>query len=222
MEEEKSTGSALALARLLDAEIGRGRWKDGERLPSERALAEAYGLSRATVREGLRLLTGWGRLETRDRVGSVVRSREAIRPAPEDVVGPQDILEARMAVEPVCARLAASRAGLSQIAAIQTALARGEPSADVDAFERADEAFHYAIATAARSALLASMQATITLARQRIGWGYVKQNERPMRQRYADQHAAIARAIAERDAAKAEQAALAHLSAIAANLLGTH
>ncbi len=222
MLQTGSDGSALALARVLEAEIERGKWKDGERLPSERALAQAYGLSRATVREALRLLGGWGRLETRGRVGSLVRSAEGSPPGPDEVIGPQDILEARLAVEPVCARLAASRASMAQLAAIESAWARGEPRGGVDAFEQADEAFHYAIAVAARSALLLSMQARITKARQRIGWGYVKQNELPMRQRYAQQHVDIAGAIAARDAAAAEQAALAHLRTIAQNLLGTH
>jgi GntR family transcriptional repressor for pyruvate dehydrogenase complex len=214
------SGSALGLARLLAAEIARGRWKEGERLPSERRLAETYGVSRATVREGLRLLAGWGHVETRDRFGSFVQRRAPEPATPEETAAPVDILEARMAVEPVCARLAASRASLPQIAAIQAALARGDPGLDVDAFEAADEAFHTAVAEAARSALLAHMQSLITQARQRVGWGYVKQNEPPMRARYHAQHAAIAQAIAQHDARAAEEAAMEHLSTIAASLLG--
>lgn len=212
--------SALGFARALEADIRRGRWKDGERLPSERSLAKQFSLSRATVREGLHLLTGWGRLETRDRVGSVVRRLAPV--ATGDVVGPQDILEARLAVEPACARLAASRASPSELQAIEDALAANRAADGVDAFEHADEEFHLAIAQAARSALLAGMQMRITEARQRVGWGYVKQNERPMRERYADQHEEIARALAGRDAVAAEQAAVAHLRTIAQNLLGTH
>lgn len=213
--------SALGLAQALEADIRRGRWKDGERLPSERALAQQFRLSRATVREGLHLLTGWGRLETRGRVGSVVR-RLASPVAASDVIGPQDILEARLAVEPVCARLAASRASPAELQAIEDALGASRGAADVDAFEHADEEFHLAIAQAARSALLTGMQVRITEARQRVGWGYVKQNERPMRARYADQHEAIARALAGRDAVAAEQAAIVHLRTIAQNLLGSH
>lgn len=221
MVQDDTTSSALGLARRLRSEIEQGRWRAGQRLPSERALAQEYGLSRATVRESLRLLGAWGQLETRRRVGSVVRGPEGEPQAPEDVIGPQDILEARLAVEPVCARLAASRAGLAQLAAIEAALSRARPGQDVEAFERADEAFHYAIAAATRSSLLASMQASITQARRRVGWGYVKQNELPMRRHYDQQHAEIARAIAAHDAAAAEQAALAHLRTISDNLLGT-
>jgi GntR family transcriptional repressor for pyruvate dehydrogenase complex len=211
--------SARKLAQRLRAEIQEGRWKAGDRLPSERALAREYGLSRATVREGLRLLSAWGHLETRQRVGSVVRAYPP--PSPEDAVGPQDILEARLAVEPLCARLAASRAGPAQLAAIQAALEKAAPEQDVESFEQADEAFHESIAAATRSALLMRMQASITQARRRVGWGYVKQNELPMRRRYAHQHADIARAIAAHDAEQAEQAALAHLRTISQNLLGS-
>jgi GntR family transcriptional regulator len=41
------------LSRLLIDEITRGRWKAGERLASESEICEAYGVSRATVRQAL-------------------------------------------------------------------------------------------------------------------------------------------------------------------------
>jgi GntR family transcriptional regulator len=48
------------LARLLIDEITRGRWKAGERLSSESEICEAYGVSRATVRQALSRLENEG------------------------------------------------------------------------------------------------------------------------------------------------------------------
>jgi len=56
---------------LLD-EILQGKWMVGELLPSENELAEAYQVSRATVRRALAELQREGRIATRKGKGSIV------------------------------------------------------------------------------------------------------------------------------------------------------
>lgn len=58
----------------LESALTEGRWSLFERLPSERVLAEAFGVNRATVRAALRSLSGRGILETRRGSGTVVRA----------------------------------------------------------------------------------------------------------------------------------------------------
>src|SRR5690242_14132312 len=49
----------LVAERLLE-EIGAGRLKPGDRLPTERELTQSYGVGRSSVREALRMLESQG------------------------------------------------------------------------------------------------------------------------------------------------------------------
>ncbi|MFH8340886.1 GntR family transcriptional regulator [Streptomyces sp. AM6-12] len=59
----------------LLAQMQDGRLPAGEKMPSEPALATAYGVSRGTVRRALAALEADGRVESRQGVGRVVRTR---------------------------------------------------------------------------------------------------------------------------------------------------
>jgi DNA-binding GntR family transcriptional regulator len=61
------------VAGALRAAIVAGRLRPGARLPSERALAEEFGVSRATIVSALNVLRGEGLIETRRGAGSWVR-----------------------------------------------------------------------------------------------------------------------------------------------------
>jgi DNA-binding GntR family transcriptional regulator len=67
------------VADKLRAAIVAGRFPPGSRLPSERALADELGVSRATVVSAFHLLRGEGLIETRRGTGSWVAPR---RPSP--------------------------------------------------------------------------------------------------------------------------------------------
>jgi GntR family transcriptional regulator len=65
------------LARLLTEEIESGRYKVGDRIPTEAELQQRFDVSRHTVREALRDLKGRGLILARAGIGTVVRTREA-------------------------------------------------------------------------------------------------------------------------------------------------
>lgn len=62
------------IVSLLEKALREGRYAVSSRLPSERALAQEYGVNRATVRSAIRSLAGRGFLETRQGSGTVVRA----------------------------------------------------------------------------------------------------------------------------------------------------
>jgi DNA-binding GntR family transcriptional regulator len=62
------------LARLLTEEIESGRYKVGEKIPTEAELQQRFDVSRHTVREALRDLKGRGLVLARAGVGTVVRA----------------------------------------------------------------------------------------------------------------------------------------------------
>ena len=81
------------IERQLESALLEGRWGVFERLPSERGLAEAFGVNRATVRAALRALAGRGILETRRGSGTVVR---AMPPGRSQIISPRSASSCRL------------------------------------------------------------------------------------------------------------------------------
>lgn len=105
------------LSGVVDGEIGAG-----EHLPSERRLAEVLGVSRPAVREALQRMAQSRLVEVRHGGATTVRDfRRAagldllpqllVRRGQLDVQVARSVLEARLAVGPSVAALAASRGG---------------------------------------------------------------------------------------------------------------
>jgi DNA-binding FadR family transcriptional regulator len=103
--------------RIVEA-IRAGRWRPGERMPTERELAEALGVSRPSLREALGALQVLGILETKHGSGSWVAANaiEIVAQSPPAGpltvaadVSPVAVLEARLTIEPAIAGFAASR-----------------------------------------------------------------------------------------------------------------
>src|ERR1700759_958653 len=81
-----STGAGVPLHRqlflVLHDEILRGAMAPGDALPTEQALCDQFGVSRITVRRALADLAEQGYIERRQGVGSFVRQRDRVEPAP--------------------------------------------------------------------------------------------------------------------------------------------
>src|SRR4051794_18894664 len=97
------------IAERLAADIRSGALVPGERLPSERELARTLEVSRASVREALASLQLQGVVETRKGAGTFVAARPPGNGELPHDASPSAVLEARLALEPAVARLAAAR-----------------------------------------------------------------------------------------------------------------
>ncbi len=131
------------LAEVVDGEIGAG-----ESLPSERRLAEVLGVSRPAVREALQRMAQTRLLEVRHGGATTVRDFKRyagldllpqllVRRGTLDASVARSILEARLAVGPSVAALAAQRGGpplAAQLTGTLDALAAVDdgPTADVE------------------------------------------------------------------------------------------
>jgi len=115
--EKPVASSTRKLADTLFAEIVSGVHSYGTRLPAERALTEAYGLSRNTIRQALSLMEHYGVVRRRVGSGSVVCYRTAGEAAAGEpaildldeigeITSPLELCVARSIVEPEIARLA--------------------------------------------------------------------------------------------------------------------
>lgn len=142
----------------LRQQIAKGRYKPGDRLPSEAQLTREFGVSRTVVREAIAALRSDGLVEPRQGAGVFV-----LEPAPVErrpfhdvdlarVSSLIEMLELRTAVEGDAAGLAAVRRSPAQEENIieafdtfRTSALQGMPTAE------ADFAFHVAIAEAANN-----------------------------------------------------------------------
>jgi GntR family transcriptional regulator, transcriptional repressor for pyruvate dehydrogenase complex len=146
-----------AVVDRLRRSIALGVVLPGDRLPSERILAESLGVSRVTIREALRILQGEGLLVTRrGNAGTVVAEdahslRRMNRTYEAEI---DEVFEYRVAVESMAAQLAARRHEPHDIETLlkcQRALA---DSTNVHTFRRADSEFHLTVARLSANGML--------------------------------------------------------------------
>lgn len=208
----------------LRAALEAGTWGPGARLPAERALAAELKLGRGTLRKALDALAREGRIRRRVGEGTFVAEAPAATLRLSAAPSPSDVLEARRMLEPAIAAAAALRARPGEIAALEglAAIPPEDAPDDWRAWERRDAAFHAAVAAASRNPLLSALLDTLQEIRQREDWGRLRRETvTPTHRRaHARQHAAIAAAIADRDAVGASVAMRTHLLAVEAAMGG--
>jgi len=151
--------------------IIKGRYPPGSLLPREPELIAKFGVSRTALREALKVLAAKGLVETRQRVGTRVRSQEQWNHFDPEITGwnlangfrdgfVHDLIEFRQITEPAAARLAARRASVKDLAAIAAALEGMQVAAaekDPAAYAEADARFHICVFLASHNNLMASL-----------------------------------------------------------------
>ena len=162
LDPVRQTSLSDQVVERLRTEIVEGRWRVGERIPPEPELMVSLGVARGTLREALRALQYSGMLDIRRGDGTFVSARSEVPGALARSGGTiGDVLEARAAIEPQLARLAAERATADNIERITAALAHrtrlsNDPPTHQAAarWAAADSAFHEEVARAAHNPIL--------------------------------------------------------------------
>jgi GntR family galactonate operon transcriptional repressor len=201
----------------LGLRIVSGQLHAGDLLPTEAELSAQLGISRPSLREGLRALAQKGLVNGRTRRGTSVNDRREwnvldadvlrwLSVAPPDPAFFMDLLDVRMIVEPAAARLAALRASPEQIAAIEAAY-RGMVAStphDMEACCRHDLALHELIIHATGNQMLIRFAAAIRTAL--LTCVRIASNARESYENSLAEHHAVAIAIRRRAPDEAEQA----------------
>ncbi len=196
--------------------IASGKCGIGEKLPTEAALCEALGVSRTSIREGIRVLQAQGFVEIRPGKGAfVIDYKEPQRPAWYLVANANfnDYLEVRTAIETLSVRLAAERASeeeINELRTIQKSFVEAHYMQEVSRLVILDENFHIAIAKCTKNKFLINIQEELT------------ENFRPYRittfaspNNYANAisvHENIINSIVARDAEKAAELMHLHIN----------
>ena len=143
--------------------IRRGRLRPGDRLPPERELARRLHVSRATVREALRVMQLQGIIESRHGAGNFTAAGKAEELALAlNHLALNDIFECRMLIEPAIAALAAQRAGDADLERLEhILLEQVEKVARQQSSVKLDMLFHSTLAAATHNHALQQMGAEL-------------------------------------------------------------
>lgn len=172
-KERPRSNDAVGAERVVDAirgQIERGSLKRGDQLPPERELALKLGVSRPTVRAGLRSLVTMGVLESRHGFGTFITDRppalgsESLRLlaalhgfTADDMAGARRVLDAGVA------SIAAESATPADLAALSEEVTGMFASLDNRAqFLVHEGRFRQALAAAARNPVLAALAEMIS------------------------------------------------------------
>jgi len=218
-----------AASQILSA-IRTGVLRPGDALPSERKLAEAFGVSRASVREALRALEVLGVIDSRRGSGSYITlasqvvSDQAIGDL-EEGFDPWDFIEARSAIESEIAAHAAKRRTKEDLLALAhfvEVMERAVADQHLDLhYHEADFGFHERIAIATQNRFFVEVMQSLVWRRRRQVWHLVAERlaKLPgMPVGIGNQHVAILTAIQNGNSRGARRAMIAHLAAVRRNL----
>jgi DNA-binding FadR family transcriptional regulator len=213
------------IARRLATAIAAGEHELGQRLPSERELAQSFGVSRPTVREAIIALELDGLVEVRLGSGVYVKNRQPpVGQEQAKDIGPFELLEARHAIEGEACALAALRiddAQLAQLSALIAEMRDDNRQNEILMSEEADRRFHELIAASTQNSGFIVAVQMLWDARARSPQSHLMDDKSRARglKPPIEEHAAILRALKKRDPEAARAAMHKHISRVIEDML---
>ena len=219
----RGRGSAVA-QQMLQA-IYDGQWAVGDRLPNERQLGQELGVSRATLREAVRVLEADGVVEVRR---GVTGGTFVVEPGPNRVgfqlasllrfgqATPDHFQEFRMAFELENAYLAGLRATSENHERLERILDRlGDAVLRLDAswetFAELDMAFHEEIAAASQNPIRLAVMLGVHEAFREASLAKGEHDSPAWRLQQVEELADLAAAVAQGQPLRARRAMRGHL-----------
>lgn len=196
--------------------VKKGELKSGEKLPSERELADKLEVSRTSVREALKALTMIGLIESKHGEGNFIKSNfENSLLEPLSIVflligsKNEDIIELRRIIEPEAAGIAAKNITKSELRDLKEIMKELNNSLDAEICAQLDKKFHYKIAQASGNHLISTIMFSISsLIEKYIDSSRIHNiNKKVVKL----QHEEIYKALESRDSKKASEYVKKHL-----------
>lgn len=163
----KRNSLADEVAQRLQEQISRGTYKPAEKLPTEPALMQEFGVGRSTIREAVRILANGGVVRVQQGLGTFVEEGGSIEePLPQRLKRAQfvDLDEVRQLLEMKIAQKAALNRSDADIEKMELHLKKrkeGISAELVAACIQADIDFHVSIAEASGNSILSDLYKTV-------------------------------------------------------------
>ncbi len=216
---EKSGTTSEEVVLHLRGMVQRGELRPGDRLPPERNLAKSLGVSRPTLRAGIRSLAAVGVLQSRQGAGTFVVGADgppSLDSSPLRLMAAlhgfttREMFEARQSIEMAMAGLAAERASGDQMASMAEELAGMYASLDEpEQYLVHDMRFHQSVAAASGNRILTALMNMVATILLDVRSKTVKR-AKDLKES-AEMHRQIYRAIRDRNPEAARDAMRDHL-----------
>lgn len=209
----------------LRAYLAQAKLPEDGRLPPERELAGALGVSRAELRKALEVLEAEGQLWRHVGKGTFIGGRPLDTFADISALArrsnPAEVMRARLTIEPELARTAAFMATPADISEMRACLTRSRQVETWRQYEGWDTRLHRTIAEATHNSLLLGLFDTLNAVRRAVTWGRLRTVPvKPAPDHHSfDEHERIVEAIEIRDMVGAAAAMRSHLQTVERKLL---
>ena len=209
------------IALAIAAAITDGRYSPGDKLPSERELADEFRVSRPTIRDAMIALEFQGLVEARQGSGVYVT---AAVPVPEEVtefeVNALEWTEARRLFEGEACALSAAVVTQEQLTVLERLVNEMTASAGDEEIERLEREFHMSVALATgNAAIAAGAEELWSLRQQSPSCVSMLRRARAAGGDFVEEHRRIVAALCERDSKAARHAIHHHLAQVIDHLL---
>lgn len=217
-----TTGGFETVLDYLTGEILDGRVGPGDRLPTERELAQQLGASRSAVREAIKVLQTQGVVTSHTGPGGGTKVTAHQGPAlgrmlklhvALDAISFDEVTETRVVLERAAAVAAAENCDEKTVAELEAMLHEMRETQDAAAFNRLDTAFHVAIAGIGANRLVRDVTVAIreAVARPILDAERVLPGWEALRQQLNAEHSAILEALRAGDGDLAADRCEAHI-----------
>ena len=209
----------------IEEQVVEGSLRPGDRLPGERQLAEALGVSRAAVREALRVLESMGVIAagtgSGPAAGSIIVGNGS--PALGNVLrlhlalasfSQRELVEVRIQLEAWAAHEAADRASEADLAPLRELVKKmRSPALPYATFNELDSEFHVTIASITGNSLLRLLMQALrdAIRREMVAVFETLPDSAPVVKRLCKQHEAILAALAAHDSSRASRLVREHI-----------
>lgn len=202
-----------------------GSLEHGERLPSERALAVEFGVSRRELRNAFAVLETEGHV-WREVGRGTFKGRHPLEQSGgfetlKRLTNPMEVMEARLVIEPELARLATVRATTDDLERLSDLVRKARAFRDFESYSKWDSRFHKGIAEATKHQLFITLYNAVDALRGELAWGSLQRRARTPEwlERASAEHEEICAALIDRDSDAAAESMRQHLKAVYAVLV---
>jgi len=206
----------------LRAYIAQGDFALNDKLPPERDLCEELGIARSELRKAFAVLESEGAIWRHVGRGTFVANGQGHGADFQSISGiakrttPQQVMYARLVLEPQLAREAAMHATAEHVEQLHDICAQARMASTWRQYETLDNRFHSLVTEATQNTPLIAMYDQLNALRRTVVWGRLRRRgERPPDDHHSfDEHETILVAIHERDTEGAQRGMRLHLCSV--------